>query len=320
MSFKNLLFVSLVLFIPITASAQSPTDFEKFQLGPDSALVNSGTQKFFHSDIFNLPNDYNEAWGAWSGWAISSKTDSVSAGFTNELSSIAGQGKDSRTYAVAYVAGGQNYIAIDPTTVATVKGIYISNSTYGYRSMEQGDAFAKKFGGLTGLDPDFFKLTIGAIRNGEILDEKVEVYLADFRSTNPSEDFILKGWKEVPLNFSEIDSITFELSSSDVGAFGMNTPAYFCIDNIAFDVTTNTKELVVANNLQVYPNPSSQFIRLDNVAESLKTWSIYDVNGQLVERQTNTNNEVAVSNLSAGLYTIVVKTSKGLFTDRFMKI
>ena len=29
-----------------------------------------------------------------------------------------------------------------------------------------------------------------------------------------------------------LDSVQFKLVSSDVGQFGMNTPAYFCLDNV----------------------------------------------------------------------------------------
>ncbi|MEZ4953573.1 MAG: DUF4465 domain-containing protein [Saprospiraceae bacterium] len=37
-----------------------------------------------------------------------------------------------------------------------------------------------------------------------------------------------------------VDSL-FTLSSSDAGVFGMNTPAYFCLDNLTLGIAENTK-------------------------------------------------------------------------------
>ena len=40
------------------------------------------------------------------------------------------------------------------------------------------------------------------------------------------------GWTYVDLSeLGEIDGLTFEMSSSDTGTYGMNTPAYFAMDN-----------------------------------------------------------------------------------------
>jgi hypothetical protein len=38
------------------------------------------------------------------------------------------------------------------------QGVYVTNTTYAYNSMRDGDMFAKKFGGPTGNDPDWYKL------------------------------------------------------------------------------------------------------------------------------------------------------------------
>src|SRR5690606_13300086 len=110
--------------------------------------------------------------------------------------------------------------------------IIVTNSTYAYYSMKDGDAFAKKFGGVTGNDPDWFKLTIKMYFQG-IFNDSVDFYLADFRFTDNSQDYIVKDWQSINLSsYGSMDSLSFELSSSDIGMWGMNTPAFFCIGGI----------------------------------------------------------------------------------------
>ena len=107
----------------------------------------------------------------------------------------------------------------------------ITNSTYGALSMKNGDAFAKKF---TSNDKDFFKVWIKGYAAGKVKDS-LEVYLADFRYADLSQNYIQKDWKTVSLSkFVNIDSLNFSLESSDNGQWGINTPGYFTIDNIKF--------------------------------------------------------------------------------------
>jgi hypothetical protein len=61
----------------------------------------------------------------------------------------------------------------------------------------------------------------------------VEFYLADFRFSNNSLDYIVDQWTEVDLNrLGSAASIRLTFSGSDVGAFGLNTPAYVALDQL----------------------------------------------------------------------------------------
>jgi hypothetical protein len=224
----------------------------------------------------------------------------------------------STTYAVAYVAAGKNYMAIDNKDIS-ITGIHISNSTYAYRSMESGDAFAKKFGGISGSEPDFFKLTIGAIKDGKALGQEVEVYLADFRSQVATEDFILKDWKFIPLDFGAVDSLSFVLSSSDNGVFGMNTPAYFCIDDVSYEFTTATKNTASERPVQIYPNPSSDRLFLTNHRFRIEKVEIYDQTGKLLQVHSSDSDQIVVSNLKTGVYFSKIFSSQGIFVDKFIR-
>ena len=61
-----------------------------------------------------------------------------------------------------------------------IDGMYVTNGTYAYLSMLNGDAYAKKFGGVSGNDPDWFKLTIRKWYNGILANDSVTFYLADY--------------------------------------------------------------------------------------------------------------------------------------------
>ena len=62
----------------------------------------------------------------------------------------------------------------------------------------------------------------------------IDFYLADFRSVDNGDDFIRGDWSSVDLTplGNNVTKLRFELSSSDNGMFGMNTPAYFAVDNL----------------------------------------------------------------------------------------
>lgn len=203
---------------------------EDLELNEESFYNGSDGKGFFTSGGFNFKNSYNADWGAWSGFAASSVRDIQNSGFGNQYSAIPGEGAlGSTAYAVSYVLD-YSEIEFEP---AVISGLYVTNSTYSYWSMKYGDGFSKKFGGETGNDPDWFKLTIAGISQNGDTTAMLDYYLADYRFENNQEDFILDSWEWIDLSFlGEISALRFSLSSSDVGMWGMNTPAYFCIDQL----------------------------------------------------------------------------------------
>jgi len=68
------------------------------------------------------------------------------------------------------------------------------------------------------------------------MPDSVNFYLADYRFADNDSDYIVNSWKYVDLStLGGVDTYEFDLSSSDTGAFGMNTPAYFCMDQFSFN-------------------------------------------------------------------------------------
>ena len=114
----------------------------------------------------------------------------------------------------------------------TVSGAYFTNTTYAALAMLNGDSFSKKFGGASGNDAVFSKLTITGY-NRAASTGSVDFFLADYRFANNAQDYIVKDWTFVDLSrLGAVTELGFTLSSSDNGQFGMNTPAYLAMDTL----------------------------------------------------------------------------------------
>lgn len=288
MLLKQLYTWGLYLLTGWTLSAQTVADFENMAIPAGNQFLNdAGSSGVFESGNTALHNYYDTQFQYWDGWAISRVTNNTTPGFGNQYSAITGEGANaSAQYAVGYAGTASVVRLTGAAKGGTVQGIYVTNSTYAYFSMLEGDAFAKRFGGETGNDPDFFKLTIKKMLNGAMGTDSVTFFLADYRFDNSAQDYIVKTWDYVPLApLGAADSLIFTLSSSDNGAFGMNTPAYFCMDELTTnDDVSAAEEPFLTTILQAFPNPVQETLYLNgNTSEPLH-WEIFNVTGQIMER------------------------------------
>lgn len=297
--------VFALLVFHFVANAQVIATFEDFNLHPGEHLNNAAPDRGFKSGSIELPNFYDAQFDFWSGWAISADTNTTTPGFLNQYSAIAGQGAlGTSAYATGYVYD-PTVIRLQPKAIGKpMIGFYVTNSTYAYLSMRDGDAFAKKFGGETGKDPDFFLMTIKKYQGGALADDSINIYLADFRSPDANKDFILNDWKYVDLaNLGGVDSLYLRMTSSDVGVFGMNTPAYICIDQVSTDNLLSASYINgIGTQIKVTPNPAHETLYLDLSSKGLvnitnmqgvTTWSGFLEQG---------NHQVSVISWPRGIY------------------
>lgn len=171
---------------------------------------------------------------AFAGWVYSDVSDTVTPGFGNQFAAFPGGGfGGSGNYGVGFGDGSFINLPVGQTPAS----VYLTNTTFAGLSMRDGDAFAKAFGGVTGDDPDFFAVTLtgyaGVNGGGGVTGTAVEFALADFRFADNSSDFIVDAWTPVDLSgLGAARSIGLTFASSDVGAFGINTPTYVALDNL----------------------------------------------------------------------------------------
>ncbi len=229
---------STLLTLAFTASTHAATiTFESVPLGSPNGPAGvwngqAGTGALGVDDaVFsNSYTDFGGGFSSWDGFAYSNLTDTATVGFGNQYSAYPGGGAGgSSQYAIGFDAATISFGLTD----LSGKGASISNTTYAALSMLNGDMFAKKFGGVSGNDPDFFKLTLSGFAGGAATGTFVDFYLADFRFVDNSQDYIVNSWTNVDFSpLGTVDQVRFSFSSSDVGGFGINTPTYFALDNL----------------------------------------------------------------------------------------
>jgi hypothetical protein len=308
----------IALFLIQFLHGQTVADFENFNF-PADTFWNGSSQPLgttFTSGNVIMENYFDTAFvGYWTqGWAYSTMMDSSTSGFGNLYSTKALTGYNS---SLTYVVGQQNakVMLSGNATGGVVSGCYVTNATYPANSMRDGDMFAKKFGGVSGNDPDFFKLMIRGWFGGQVVTDSVEFYLADYRFANNTLDYIVTDWQWVDLSsLGNVDSLWFILSSSDVGAFGINTPLFFCADHfITADSPMTILESRDDNTLAVYPNPFHNQLTIETVTTN-GTITITDISGRVVFTQLINQHgpvNLDLSYLSSGVYTLsVISTSE----------
>ncbi|MEO6810057.1 MAG: DUF4465 domain-containing protein [Isosphaeraceae bacterium] len=247
-------FVTTVLLFGVIAAHQASADFnvgfEDKTLPANSFDNGAGGSGGFTSEGAFFNNSYvidsKTGFAYWSGWALSNVNDTTTAGFGNQYAAITGTGVGGGgNYAVAFI-GSPNDAYINLPDGTDPVSVNVTNTTYAYLSMLNGDSFAKKF--TTG---DFFKLEITGFRDAGGIGAKVGVvdyFLADYTS---SGDKPLNSWGVVDLSsLLGAKSLSFGLSSSDNGTFGMNTPATFALDDLRLSVVPEpTSLLLLASGL-----------------------------------------------------------------------
>lgn len=185
---------------------------------------------FFTSGILrchNVFDDFGYGSTSWKGMACSRHTDMDSVGFGNQYSvySTSGAGGSSK---FAIMSGDSARCTFN--YAVTVNSLMINNATYPYLTMKDGKdgaGFARKF-----TDGDFFRVTIAGINARGAVTDSIHVYLADFRDGKKN---ICNTWTQIPLSrLGLVKSLVFTFTSTDSGVYGINTPAYACIDNLQY--------------------------------------------------------------------------------------
>jgi len=244
---KRKFFVVLIVLVSLCSSCKKNKDvtesvtFEELPLDGSKFWNGSDLSGGFTSGNIFFVNHFNTEFSTWSGFAYSAVTDTVVKDYTNQYSCVAKGGIDgSEKYGVFYFSGVADTLFF--TLPEKVTEIGLCNTVYTYNTIKYGNQFSKKFGGVTGNDPDWFKLTVTAINSDGVAIGAGDIYLADYRFTDNSSDYIANVWGSIDLSsFGFIKALKFELSSSDEGIYGINTPAYICIDNIKGIISSELK-------------------------------------------------------------------------------
>jgi len=235
---RTVLMTIVAILVFVLTGHAAVVDFEELLLGPNSAAPGDARQLPFSSSgvIFNRTwsTEFNCCPGAW---AYSNQSDLTTAGFANPLSAYvlpAGGGVDgSSNFAVA-----NNQVQGDATVTlpapSRVLGTYVANVTYAYLAVVDGNDGAGFVKGPF-ADGDWFRLDFVGIddQNQEVGTESF--FLADYRD---GKSDAVSDWTWVDLSGlgDTVSHLEFRMESTDNGQFGMNTPSFFAIDNLTYQV------------------------------------------------------------------------------------
>lgn len=218
--------------------AQNIVDFEELTLDPETHWNGSdGSGQFTSSYLtfYNIFEDWGGGMTSWNGFAYTNETDISTFSFENEFSSATGEGVwSSDNYAVSYIMGDwENNYAPIPSVIKintenapeVIPGMFISLNAYSSLYMADNDLYSN--------GQHWLKLHIAAYSTTSWYGTSADILLADYRFDNSDLDFKMNDWTYVDLTWAEgTDSLLFYIYSSDAGDYGVNTPAYFCIDNV----------------------------------------------------------------------------------------
>ena len=246
------LLIAIFFFCGLSVAKAEIADFEALPFDPNFSYWNGSddTGGFIDGNAYFVNNNYG---GWWDGFAYSKMTDTNTPGSPNQYSAYTGEGVNgSSTYVVSCNAldwQNQTYDIIpnrvtfsDTIEGYSVSGVYVTNATYAALAMLNGEDPARKFGDDPNTPeteesyPDWFKLSIVGIRADNSKTDVIEFYLADYRFSDDSQDYIVDEWTWIDLrDLGDVSALEFSVSSSDIGDWGINTPSYFCMDDLNGD-------------------------------------------------------------------------------------
>jgi hypothetical protein len=323
---KKIYVLATALLLGVSSQAQQQTiGFESVVLSSESYDNGAAGNGDFllGADPISFSNIYDPSWGSWTGFSISNVTDNTTSGWGNQYSAFTGSGYyGSSNYAIGYGVAD----VLCENEYQFITSFKITNSTYTGVSMRDGDAYAKQFGSVNNASgtpdgtngEDFYRVWVYCEDYSGANTDSVEVMLADYRFADDTQDYIVDTWLDVDLQSVSfpVSRIQFRLESSDIGDFGMNTPAYYAIDNIVSSSSVGLVENELMN-ISTFPNPVNNLLRVEGDKGLLV---LTDLNGGVIFSQKHTETSILdFSNLSNGVYILSVTNTNGRFSQKILK-
>ncbi|MDE5850320.1 MAG: DUF4465 domain-containing protein [Muribaculaceae bacterium] len=171
------------------------------------------------------------------------------------------------------------------------QSVYVNLNSYSFYSILLGDGFARAF-----TNDDAFTLTIHGVA-GDESEKTVEVSMASCANGDLTT---AKGWKYVDLTpLGTVNELYFTLTTTDTGAYGANTPLYFCLDKLAVTPAEGSAAgMMTADQASISYDRASKTISVDGADFA----AVYDSLGAKVFQSDDS--AFSIASLPAGVYVV----------------
>ena len=156
------------------------------------------------------------------------------------------------------------------------------------------------------------------------IGESAFTYSNGLMDNHGSVFFSIKCETPPALEYSSIayyDTIMFVVPCGTLEAYqNAWQPDLYIANSVTFDEDCNAVEEHSDYGIRVYPNPTSDVIYIEGMADGNKDLYVYDMLGNVVVAKTSSNNDVVlnISDLSRGFYVIKIVDEMG--TVRVAKV
>ena len=231
-------------------------------------LVNDGVFRLSH-----LPSGIAYGGMSWEGFTLST----VSQDTANVLGCVAkgGLNGEGTPYVIGYysewVSQSQGYSSniIDFNGDYYPEYVYICQNSNTHKAITQGEFNARAF-----TQEDTLALIIQALDSNMLPTATMTYYMAVNGERN-------EGWTQVPLSsLGKTARLSFSMTSTDIGAWGANTPLYFALDAL----TINTEMPTALPNSPI-TSPKSKKIWHEGQLMILREGKCYTILGEEIEQK-----------------------------------
>ncbi len=195
----------------------------------------------FYSGSYSFANSmipHSQTWGLFGYSNKTSKSFDPNQFITDQFNSVVGHGVNgSSNYAVVYPSHVMGHTMVVPTHKPqgdSIRGCYVTNNAWvKYVSLHGTgtDSKGKQDANTPFTTGDWVKLTAKA-DNGK----SVSFYLADYRSSNPADHYLIESWQWLDLrSLGVVKNVTFTMDGTRHNQYGTTIPTYFCMDDFGGD-------------------------------------------------------------------------------------
>lgn len=190
----------------------------------------------YENDAIKCEYFYNEDYGYWGGFAHSKvfETDAKKGLYENQYAAYNSQAASGDGFLLYYYDSYNEPCDIvfkQEASMISLSSVKLNLTTFTYASITDEDIndYARVF-----VEGDYLKVVFSKVdAMGKTLGKGAECYVVDYRD---GKRFVADNWQEfyLPGMVLASDRVRVTIETSDIGAYGPNTPLYICMDDLTY--------------------------------------------------------------------------------------